>query len=118
MKNLCYLTSRHPVVNLRMQLLIPEGANSARLLANSEVSYARPPWLANEWWPILISRIWRTIRSSEHLRHPKRRELRRERLPVCHKTSEGRLIMEKHREAPRIDYGVKRKASLLNNAYL
>ena len=91
MKNLCCLTLRDPVGNLRMQLLIPEptarsavpgvspgeGTNSSRLLAKSEVSYARPPsWLANERWSFLISRIWQTIRSSEHLRHAKRRELR------------------------------------------
>ena len=37
----------------------------------------------NEGWSFLISRIWRTIRTSiqGHLRHRKRRELRRKRLP-------------------------------------
>ena len=35
----------------------------------------------NEGWSFLISGIWRTIRSSKHLRHPKRREIRRKRLP-------------------------------------
>ena len=57
-----------------------EGTNSARLftpgkrkaLANSEVPGVWPPWLANERWSFLISRIWWTIRSSEHLRHPKK----------------------------------------------
>ena len=75
-----------------------------------EVPGVRPPWLTNEGWSFLISRIWLTIRSSEHLRHPKRRELRRN---DCHKTLEERLILGKYREAPRIDYGVKHQASLL-----
>ena len=35
----------------------------------------------NEGWSFLISGIWWTIRSSKHLRHPKRREKRRKRLP-------------------------------------
>ena len=35
----------------------------------------------NEGWSFLISKIWRTIRSSKHLKHPKRREIRRKRLP-------------------------------------
>ena len=35
----------------------------------------------NEGWSFLISGIWRIIRSSKHLRHPKRREIRRKRLP-------------------------------------
>ena len=64
----------------------------------------------NEGWSFLISGIWPTIRSSKHLRHPKRREIRRN---DCHKTLEERLIRGKYREAPRIDYGVKHKASLL-----
>ena len=64
----------------------------------------------NEGWSFLISGIWRIIRSSKHLRHPKRREIRRN---DCHKTLEERLIRGKYREAPRIDYGVKHKASLL-----
>ena len=34
-----------------------------------------------EGWSFLISGIWRTIRSSKHLRHPKRREIRRRRQP-------------------------------------
>ena len=34
----------------------------------------------NEGWSFLISGIWRTIRSSKHLRYPKRREIRRKRL--------------------------------------
>ena len=29
----------------------------------------------NEGWSFVISGIWRTIRSSKHLRHPKRREI-------------------------------------------
>ena len=64
----------------------------------------------NEGWSFLISGIWRTIRSSKHLRHPKRREIRRKRLPQA---LEERLIQGKYREAPRIDYGMKHKASLL-----
>ena len=35
----------------------------------------------NEGWSFLISGIWQTIRSSKHLRHPKRQEIRRKRLP-------------------------------------
>ena len=35
----------------------------------------------NEGWSFLISGIWQTIRSSKHLRHPERREIRRKRLP-------------------------------------
>ena len=35
----------------------------------------------NEGLSFLISGIWRTVRSSKHLRHPKRREIRRKRLP-------------------------------------
>ena len=61
-------------------------------------------------WLFLISGIWRTIKSSKHLGHPKRRELRRKRLP---QGLEARLIWGKYREAPRIDYGVRHKASLL-----
>ena len=95
-----------------------EGTNSVRLftpgkkksLTKSKVPGVWPPWLTNQGWSFLISRIRRTIRSSEHLRHPKKRELRRN---DCHKTLEERLILGKYREAPRIDYGVKQKASLL-----
>ena len=55
------------------------GTNSVRLftpgkrkaLAKSKVPGVRPPGLTNEGWSFLISRIWRPIRSSEHLRHPK-----------------------------------------------
>ena len=64
----------------------------------------------NEGWSFMISRVWRNIRSSKHLRHPKRRELRRKQL---RKTLEERLTLGKYAEAPRIDYGVKQKASLL-----
>ena len=35
----------------------------------------------NEGWSFLISGTWPTIGSSKHLRHPKRREIRRKRLP-------------------------------------
>ena len=80
-----------------------EGTNSARLftpgkrktLAKSEVQGVWPPWLTNELWSFLISRLRRTIKISEH------------------KTLEERLILGKCREAPKIDYGVKHKASLL-----
>ena len=64
----------------------------------------------NEGWSFLISGILRTIRSSKHLRHPKRREINKN---DCHKSLEERLIRGKYREAPKIDYGVKHKASLL-----
>ena len=63
----------------------------------------------NEGWSFLISGIWRTIRSSKNLRHPKRREIRWKQLPQ----DSWREIQGKYREAPRIDYGVKHKASLL-----
>ena len=45
----------------------------------------------NEGWSFLISGIWRTIRSSKHLRHPKRREIDEN---DCRKTREERLIRE------------------------
>ena len=64
----------------------------------------------NEGWSFMISRIWRTIRSSKHLRLPKTSENWDEN--DCDKTLEERLILGKYREAL-IDYGVKHKASLL-----
>ena len=72
----------------------------------------------NEGWSFLISRIWRTIRSSKHLKHLKRRELRRKRLRQEYKTLEERLILEKYKEAPSFDYGVKNKAGFLRMGIL
>ena len=90
-----------------VRLFTPE---KRKLLAKSKVPCMWPPWLTNQGCSYLISGIWQTIRSSEHLRHPKRRELRRN---DCHMTLEERLIPGKYREALRIDYSVKCKASLL-----
>ena len=96
-------------------MVITDLKNMADYIALQYFVFLQKIWQLSQptKWSFLISGIWRTIRSSKHLRHPKRREIRRKRLPLGHKTLEERLIRGKYREAPRIDYVVKQKANLL-----